>query len=239
MFNSVHAFLETADSSLISKCLMPLAAECVLVTKRQLNDFLIGPFSSHINTDSTEFEQLRHCPLTNLVGESAFGDLDLDLQRKPNRKMFSRSASHAFNRNKTASFLASKSKSSREMLFSIARRKSRELLKQEASKEKMLKNKVREKMVENQEKKIQRKIKEISVGAEIMRRVEDHGGPCHSASDVDMLVQMMQQQGKKEGAIAEAIKDELRYQKSIKQCKGLTLKGKLFDLTERLKDHLQ
>lgn len=92
-------------------------------------------------------------------------------------------------------------------------------------------------MVENQEKKMQRKIKEIEVNADILRRVKEHGGPCVTDGDVDRLKEMFIREGRKK--VTDVFKDELRYQKSIKRATRLTLKGTLEDLVDRLKVHLQ
>ena len=61
---------------------------------------------------SSDFqEQLRHCPLTNLIGESSFGDFDFDISRQRNATFPNRSAVHCVKRNRASAFLAWKSKS--------------------------------------------------------------------------------------------------------------------------------
>ena len=52
---------------------------------------------------------LRHCSLTNLIGESAFGDLDFDFNIRRNASIHNRSATHCIKRNKTMHFLGGKS----------------------------------------------------------------------------------------------------------------------------------
>ena len=55
----------------------------LIVLKRQLYDFLYGGvFGDELDRDLQNI--LDTCPLTNLVGERMFGDLDFDLSKRRN-----------------------------------------------------------------------------------------------------------------------------------------------------------
>lgn len=66
----VEEFLhgEYCDLPVVRTALKELLTECTVVMERQMPDFLTGKFSS-----DTETSILGNLPLTNLMGESAFG----------------------------------------------------------------------------------------------------------------------------------------------------------------------
>ena len=86
-----------------------MCVEALGVTKRQLEDFLPG--GKFEDMDEWMKEQLMHYPLTNLVGESAFGDFDFDVCKRRNASLHIRSSMHSIKRNKTVKFISSKSRS--------------------------------------------------------------------------------------------------------------------------------
>ena len=71
LFLKIHVIL-----ILVLLTLRQVSKECATVTLRQLNDFITGDFSKENHELSSS---LKNCPLTNLVGESSFGDLDFDI----------------------------------------------------------------------------------------------------------------------------------------------------------------
>ena len=144
------------------------------------------PSSKTINTSSCSGEFsgnhnhlkdiLKNCPLTNLVGESSFGDLDFDIRRRPHCSNLKRSASHCIKRNKTAStYLDRKSPSMRTKLFYMARKKSRELVEQAKQHEAKVAVQIKEKMVENQNKLLNREIEQMTKEDEIKDKVKEVG----------------------------------------------------------------
>ncbi|GFO35716.1 hypothetical protein PoB_006222100 [Plakobranchus ocellatus] len=85
----------SANSDWIS-AIKDLSKECKVVMGRQLRDFIDGEFSFE---DPLVTDVLKHCSLTNLVGESSFGDLDHDINRRANSSNLTRTASHFLKRN--------------------------------------------------------------------------------------------------------------------------------------------
>lgn len=72
------------------------------VAKRQLTDFLPdGRYSSEPTPERRE--ALRHCSLTNLVGEFAFGDLDYSQNKLQHASLHHHSTLHLLKRNLTLS----------------------------------------------------------------------------------------------------------------------------------------
>ena len=129
LFQSVIDFLrgDVCDKSIVKHALQIVSSKCLIVLERQLCDFLTGSLSV---IDKDKEEILKQCPLTNLVGESSFGDLDYDFNCRANCSMLNRSALHVIKRNKTASsYLACKTKEQRSKLFSVANKRSREVQK--------------------------------------------------------------------------------------------------------------
>ncbi|GFR82131.1 LOW QUALITY PROTEIN: hypothetical protein ElyMa_002357600 [Elysia marginata] len=65
---------------LVVKVLKVCFEKMLVVTKRQLTEFLEdGAYAGELT--ATQLSQLENCPLTNLIGERAFGDLDFDMQK--------------------------------------------------------------------------------------------------------------------------------------------------------------
>ena len=171
-FHSVYQFISVdfCDTDLVLRILNQVCSECATVTLRQLQDFIIGDFSK-------EGDELRsvltNCPLTILVGESSFGDLDYDIKRRSHCSDLKRSAAHCIKRNKTASlFLDKKSPKVRAGLFSMARKKSKELIEEAKLHHVDVSIKIKEKMVQNQSVLLEREIDQISKEDDIRKRVK-------------------------------------------------------------------
>ena len=185
-FKCVHEFLANNDENLIHRALMSRAKGTYDVTRRQLSDFLTDGYYSSADTEIQS--QLLHCPLTNLVGESAFGDLDFDFSRRRNVGLHNRSALHALKRNNTMLYLKKKTSAAQRHIFQIARQEGPLLRKENRKREEEVKDAIRAKFVQNQDLKIVKKMKEITRTDTIRANVEDHGGPCQTSEDVDHLL---------------------------------------------------
>ena len=209
-FDAVHSFIEEhCDLRLMKEALKFLSKECLVVTKRQLSDFLNydGKF---VACDDLTRSQLSHCSLNNLIGESAFGDFDYDFGKRRNVSTFNRSAAHCLKRNKTTNYVSQKSPAIKRKLFCIARCTSPKLLRESKEAEELVKEKTREKFVENQQMKMDKAWKEIGKESDIRKAVEKHGGPCNSIQDLDNLVE-----GNNSKELKEILKAEIRYQKLV------------------------
>ena len=82
MKTAVFTYAET-HSVAVKSALEFVMRETLLVTRRQLADFLPeGKYGSVLPAHIQE--ELGHCPLTNLIGENSFGELDFDMSQKRN-----------------------------------------------------------------------------------------------------------------------------------------------------------
>lgn len=96
--------------------------------------------------------------------------------------------------------------------------------------------KIREKLVEDERKKKLREAKQAAVKQQILRRLITHGGPCETSDDVDCMIRLRRD---KDCVLLEAMKDQIRYQKTILGRKGSPrLSGSVEDLILTLKEHL-
>ncbi|KAK3776925.1 hypothetical protein RRG08_016745 [Elysia crispata] len=203
---SVKDFLDSehCDPVIVKAALRECMKECTEVLERQMSDFLTGPFSS---PDPETDEVLRNFPLTNLVGESAFGDLDQDFNVRQNYSIAKRSASHCVKRNSSAgSFLGMKCKTEKDKLFAVARRRAREYQEEQKYYEKEVSLNVKRKMLENQEAKMNKLINATNRNAQLLKRLDDKT-ICETSEDVDLLVGELRSQGKTEKEILEVLRD--------------------------------
>ena len=75
--------------------------ELLAMTQHQLADFLVA---EKFGREPTEEDKaiLSHCPLTNLIGENAFRDMDFDLGKRRHCSLHHRTTTHMLKRNKTS-----------------------------------------------------------------------------------------------------------------------------------------
>jgi hypothetical protein len=92
------------DSKQFSSSLNVVVGDCHLALKRQLSDFLDGGvFGEELEEDVKKV--LGSCPLTNLIGERLFGDLDFDMNKSRNSSLSLRSTKTMWRRNRTAKWM--------------------------------------------------------------------------------------------------------------------------------------
>ena len=119
--------------------------------------------------------------------KAPLGTLTSTFHRKPHCTDLKRSAAHCIKRNKTASlFLDQKSPSARAELFSMARKKSKELVELAKLHQEDVAIKVKQKMVGNQNKLLDREIGLMSREGKIREKVGEVG-VCSSTAEVDNL----------------------------------------------------
>ena len=80
VFDSLYSDAQ-ALSEVTKNVLQEILTGFVQVTEKQLLDFLPGGIYGMAPSDEVR-KQLKPCPLSNLVSEYAFGDLDYDQQRR-------------------------------------------------------------------------------------------------------------------------------------------------------------
>ncbi|GFR85261.1 secretory carrier-associated membrane protein [Elysia marginata] len=196
--NAVQGFLKENNVNTISKIVKAVSFEALVVTERQLSDFLTGGDFSNVSDNRRE--QLKHCPLTNLIGESAFGDIDYDFSKRRNCSLHNRSSIHCLKRNKTMTYLEKKTVLEQKEIFQIARAKAPSLRRECREAEEKVINATREKFIENQQKKLEKEINDIDRRSNISEAVLKHGGPCLRLEDIDELEERLVTEGRSDSS---------------------------------------
>ena len=234
MFDAVHDFASKCDPTILSSIFKALCREAVIVTRRQLSDFLDDGYFT--NMSSKVQEQLIHCRLTNLIGESSFGDFDFDKSKRRNANLHNRSAVHSVKRNKTSEFLASKSESQVCSLFQFARKRAPEVKKENKELEVKMINEGKEKFVQNQDEKIVKTCADITKRSSIILNVKKHGGPFLSLEELDGYLERNETKPEKE--LKECVKHEVRFHKFVMGRKTLK-RGSLKEMINALRAELK
>lgn len=204
------------------------------VTRNQLSCFVTG--GKYGGPPAEIPEGMEHCPLTNLLGENVFGHLDYDMGHRRHSSLHHRSTTLMMQHNRTAQWLSKKSHEDFASLMTFARKKGPGLRKQHRQQERIIRLKLQERRAENERRKLQKSLQLAELKAAIIRRLREHGGPCGTSADVDSLLQRLRHQ--RAAVIVEALKDEIRYHKTVLGLKHLRLGGSQQELVERLKNHL-
>ena len=141
---SLHKFIEDPGTyAAVKQHLQGLMPNLLICTKTQLKDFFPGE-----KYGGQQYEGLEHAPLTNLLGENVFGDLDYDMGRRRNTSMYQRTAWGMNRHNRTGDWLAEKGLQETAALFEYARPKARQLRDQHREQERIVRQRLREKMEE-------------------------------------------------------------------------------------------
>ena len=69
------------------------------------------------------YQELSHCPVTNLLGENIFGHLDYNINTARHATMHNRSTSIVIRHNKPMKWLDRKDKAEKSKLLVVARKK--------------------------------------------------------------------------------------------------------------------
>lgn len=218
---------------MVLSCLKGVMKEILVVTTAQLADFLVdGKYGSEPPEDVRTI--LSHCPLTNLIGENAFGDFDFDLSKRRHCSLHHRTTTHMLKSNKTGAWLDAKSEEQSSEILAVARKKARLLRKKHKQQENVVRMKIKQKVLDNEREK---KLKELRAAEQKQRILEEmlrHGGPCRCAKDVTRLLR-----GCSNTNALLRLKAEIRYQKTVLGNGGtLKLTGRKDILTQSLKRHL-
>ena len=198
------------SSELTKNVLQKLMASFIKVTERQLSDFLPGGTYSTAPSEDRRRE-MKHCKLTNLIGEYEFGDLDFGMYKRRNASLFYHSSIQMLKRNRTISkWLYHKNFQEQQKLLKYARSKASLMREKYRTVEKDIKVKMVAHMNEVRRKKAEKLAAKAARIEEITNSVKDHGGPCSSKVDVDRVLAT----GKTKTEQTTIIKDEIRYQTS-------------------------
>ena len=174
---AVQTFITTCERKVLVNALGIIAREVSIVAKRQLADFLKGGSFTAEKISPEEIESLSHCPLTNLIGEGAFGDFDYDYNKRRHCSNFNRSNLQVSKRNNVVSFLQSTPEAKKEKLFSYGRAHAPEMRKKKRDEEAMVKLQVQEKMAANQDEHLQKSMKAVCSNADLLATLKITGGP--------------------------------------------------------------
>ena len=142
--------------------------------------------------------------LTNLIGESAFGDLNFDMGHRRQCSLFNRAAKHMLKRNRTMDWLSNKSGAEQERILAEERKVRRKLRKKYMKQEDIVRLKISEKLAENEWKKQKKKeLKGAKDKQEIIDKIMKEGGVCKNRKHVDKIY------------TAVSLKLQLRYHKVV------------------------
>ena len=215
----------------VKHALQEISKEMLTVTEQQLADFLEGGKFGD-NLPASVMDTMKSFPLTNMIGENAFGDMDFDIQKRRRCTTHHRTTIHMLKRNRTGNWIEKKTDDDSSRILKAAKKKAKMLRKQHKLQEKIVRLKIRERLIENEQ---QKKLKEERLTAhkqQIIDNVLSHGGPCRTASDVDRLAQ----------SGLDAVKAQIRYEKIVLgfgSRSGLKLTGNKEVLISSLKQHLE
>ena len=213
----------------VDKVLQQLMPSLLNVLRRQMCDFLEGGTYGIPNF----LPELSHCPLTNLLGENVFGDLDYDISKSRHSTTHHRSSTNMLAHNKTSAWLHNQNNS--DQLLAFARRKGKTLRKDHQHQEKIVKLRLQQKLQEQRQRKAAREAKQAATVNAIIQRLLAQGGPCKTPDDVDRLLS-----GLTERDALNFLKDQIRYLKLVlnKKDRSLRLSGTKDELATSLKNHL-
>ncbi|XP_070191321.1 uncharacterized protein [Littorina saxatilis] len=236
--NVFDSVFETANDisvkDIVITSLQIMMKHIKVVTENQLADFLIGgKFGSDLPEAITSV--LKHCPLTNLLGENAFGDLDFDLSKRRHCSLHHRTTTHMLKRNRTSQHIDELTPEESAKVMKMARKKAKILRKKHRQQEKLVRIKMQERVLENQRQKELKALRTAEVKKKIISNVFKNGGPCLTARDVSRLVKRC----KNCSQTLLALKAEIRYQKVVLGVgKALRLTGRKDALITSLSQHL-
>ena len=144
---AIYNFVEE-NFEAVSVAIRKMLCDMLVTTKTQLKDFLKdGKYGTPPSEDQSK--TLHLCPLTNLIGENAFGNLDFDINKRRHASLHHRSTSQMWRANKTDKWLTGQGEDKQARLLAVAREKGSFLRKNHQQQEKIVSLKVREKILEN------------------------------------------------------------------------------------------
>ena len=216
--------------------LRKISKEVIITINNQLKDFLEGGRYYHV-TDPELRQRTKHCKLTNLVGEQAFGDLDFSIFKRRYASLHHHSTVQMMKRNKPISmWFSSKDEEEQKCLLNLSAEKAPLLRQQHLLEEKDCVARRRIVLEQNHLKKEAVRVKKSNKINEIVALMQRHRGPCQKAADANRLLFTSK---KRTDQIA-ALKAELQYHKIVLFSKLPLLRvgGKVQELVTRLKSFL-
>ena len=216
--------------------LWKISKEVIITINNQLKDFLEGGHYYHV-TDPELQQRMKHCKLTNLVGEQAFRDLDFSIFKRCYASLNHHSTVQMMKWNKLISmWFSSKDEEEQKCLLNLSAEKAPLLRQQHLLEEKDCDARRRIVLEQNHQKKEVVQVKKSNKINEIIALMQRHRGPCQKAADVHHLLFTY----KKRTDQIVALKAELQYHKIVLSSKSPLLRvgGKVQELVTRLKSFL-
>ena len=231
-------FQFAAEHPQVKSALETMMRDLLIVIRLQLASFLQGGKYSGVQPPDVQ-AALDHCPLTNLLGENIFGEMDFDMNKRRHAAFFHRTSLQITHFNKKAAWSDSKGRQELGEVMQAGRKQGCTLRLQYRRQEQLVKLKIREKLLENKRKRAEKEAKSAEKRSALIRRVLAHGGPCERQEDVATLIKRHQRTGASTARMRLYLKDEIRFQKTIVNKKGsLKLAGSLVELQKALEHHL-
>lgn len=138
---AVYKFAEE-NAAAVSDAISKMLRDMLITTRTQLKDFLQnGQYRSVPLPDVAQ--TLKHCPVTNLIGENAFGDLDFNINKRRHTSLHHHSSTQMWRANKTGKWLSGKGEQERTNLMLLARKEDRLLRRRQQQQEKIVMLKIR------------------------------------------------------------------------------------------------
>ncbi|GFO13747.1 uncharacterized protein PoB_004025200 [Plakobranchus ocellatus] len=174
---SLEDFMFSAFESNIKMsiaCFQEIAKKSSLVLKHQLADFLEGGiFGGELPENLMSL--LNTCPLTNLVEERLFGDLDFDMSKRRPSSTHHRSTINMWKHNKTAHWLKRKTIKEKYKILRSASKKGPALRKKHREDDMAVKEKIKQKLTMNEQSKKRKDIKSKEAKTAILDKIIENG----------------------------------------------------------------
>ena len=221
----------------VANVFQKVCASFVIVLERQLTDFLSGGRYHEVN-DPALRQKLAHSHITNLLGEACFGDLDLSIYKRRNASCHHHSSLTMMIRNKTMDkWFCKKDPEAQKQLLKLSAKKGPGLRKKHREEDREV---TRQRKIILQQHRQQQEEREKTLAqkkAEIIRKLQDHAGPCRTPADVDRMIQQLHLQRQRK----EALQLEINYHKTVLGVKSPLLRTSqgVNGLVDSLKQYLQ
>ncbi|XP_064600328.1 uncharacterized protein LOC135466649 [Liolophura sinensis] len=200
LFEPGTPLLQKHTKSVLELTCANLASLC----KRQLADHLTGFL--HQPSDKL-WQETKSAPLTNVVSESAFADLDRCVQHAPQKSTIAKAALSCFQRNKTSVYLKKLSLEKKRKYFQIARRRAPVRKKADRDRYRDIRRKKLELMREKKLQKEEKERKQMWREEQLRVRISVNGGIWRT--EEELKEKMKQIQGKMKRM--QAVRDQITY----------------------------
>ncbi|KAK7489332.1 hypothetical protein BaRGS_00019440 [Batillaria attramentaria] len=177
-----------ADRPLLLGALSLLAEHFVMVIERQLADFLPdGKYGREPTPEDRD--RMKHCQLTNLLGEACFADMDFSMFKSRRATLHHHSTMNMLKRNRTVTSFLNRQTSAQQACFLEQARKLAQQVRQ-AHKEQVrqVQTSLNALMEEQKRTKAVKQAKKLENKKKLLETIEHLGGSCKTQEDVLQLL---------------------------------------------------